>query len=809
MRALLIRLGFSIPEGFEALIGLMAAAQRLRFASRSTGTQEVTRTTAFAILLSESQVVLHSLQSFGLQYDKFLELIGLKFPVGHSRVSDIDIYPSLEDALIQYAISEDAVLTASNEVLAIAILQHALIYKHISLELEERLRASGLNLREVAQALTARALPFDPRRQYVSTGKPQASDLQRRGHLREAQSLYEGMARRFPNSSAGLLGMAETLRDLGDFDGALSIYEQAAKQFPNEPTILAAMAETLRNLGRSEDAVSIDRRRRTQFPDSVATEEDAPFDSNEEKRTTAPFYSDHAARRDLLNRKAVAETIATMVDNVWKEDGKEGDVDRTFMIHLHGRWGSGKTSILNFLKDALLSQRTTELPIETNNPQGPESPAWIIVDYNAWRNQRLGPAWWTLLEAVYRQASNQLRGWRHWKCMLGDYWWRTRSSYTPFLLASIIAVFILLGLIWMWRVDLFDQGKPWFSEALKMIASAVGVIVTIFAFGHNYQIGSARTARSYLELSRDPLSPLTRRYGDLVAEIGRPIAVFIDDLDRCNAEFVVEILQTIQTLFRQARVLYVVAADRDWVCASYQQQYKSFSETIGEPGKSLGHLFLEKIFQLSIEVPRLTSDEKNAYWDDLINARFSEKLEENEAIIVQIEAELAAANTESAIIRIVENYRGDPVRAEIAAAKGFQRMQAAPIVREREHFLSRYANLIEPNPRAMKRLLNAYGFRRGFDIQSLRKSDPDALVRWTILENRWPILADHLEGRSGGRVGTDIIEALKRDRDVLQVANGLTWEKLEPVASAPDQPPSTNITPGGDPNPKATDGPQK
>jgi hypothetical protein len=96
----------------------------------------------------------------------------------------------------------------------------------------------------------------------------------------------------------------------------------------------------------------------------------------------------------------------------------------------------------------------------------------------------------------------------------------------------------------------------------------------------------------------------------------------------------------------------------------------------------------------------------------------------------------------------------------------------------------------------MKRLLNAYGFRRGFDLQSGRRSDPDALVRWTILENRWPILADHLEGRSSGLNQSEIIEALKKDAEVLKVAEGLTWDKLRPVPSAPDQPPSPEITPG-------------
>lgn len=79
-----------------------------------------------------------------------------------------------------------------------------------------------------------------------------------------------------------------------------------------------------------------------------------------------------------------------------------------------------------------------------------------------------------------------------------------------------------------------------------------------------------------------------------------------------------------------------------------------------------------------------------------------------------------------------------PAHAAIAGARAFQRMQSKELVGEREHFLAKYADLLEANPRAMKRLLNAYGFRRGFDIQSPHRSDPDSLVRWTILENRRP-----------------------------------------------------------------------
>jgi hypothetical protein len=125
---------------------------------------------------------------------------------------------------------------------------------------------------------------------------------------------------------------------------------------------------------------------------------------------------------------------------------------------------------------------------------------------------------------------------------------------------------------------------------------------------------------------------------------------------------------------------------------------------------------------------------------------------------------------------------------EFAKAEIFKQMQSPALRREQQHFLADYEGLVEKNPRAMKRLLNAYGFRRGFEIQSniFREGDGemDALVRWTILENRWPVLADHLAGRSAGR-GDGKIRALMKDPDVLDVAKGLTWDKLRTIAGAP------------------------
>ncbi len=564
---------------------------------------------------------------------------------------------------------------------------------------------------------------------------------------------------------------------------------------------------------------------------------------------TAPFQSDQPATQDLLNRRAVAETLGTIVDEVWnkrreaekKEKGKPGACgaarDRTFIVHLHGRWGSGKTSILNFLCEVLLSgkiakpepkdlqvardrtsisrlckfwgsEKTSILNFISkdlfsgkssqqapNNPRldrAPEPP-WVIVDYNAWRNQGLGPAWWTLMDTVYREAAAQLGGWSKddgQRVLLRHNLWRFGARWLEYVGVLAVAAAVVFA------VFQFNTGADWLVKA-KNTGVVVAVLAGVIALLNRLSIGTARTAKQYMELTRDPMTPLIGRYSALIEDIGRPVAVFIDDLDRCDAKFVVELLQNIQTMFRSAPVLYVVAADRGWICTSYEQVYQPYCEPIAEPGHSLGHMFLEKIFQLSIEVPALSPDQRKTFWNRLLETKDKVTPPDREAIDAEVTERLKDAKTEQEVIDIVDDEaKLSPERGAIAGARAFQRMQSKELVSEREHFLAGYVELLDANPRAMKRLLNAYGFRRGFDIQSPDRSDPDALVRWTILENRWPVLADHLAGRSAGRGDGALMDALMQKDEVQDVGEGLTWKKLRTIAGAPTRSGDGKLLPG-------------
>lgn len=495
---------------------------------------------------------------------------------------------------------------------------------------------------------------------------------------------------------------------------------------------------------------------------------------------TAPYYPDDPARIDQLNRKSVAEALANIIDGVWKGADQRED-DKSFIAHLHGPWGSGKSSILHFLEEILETQRHPAPPSPNSDCEGEGGP-WIVVHYNAWQMQEMGPPWWTVMDTAFRQISDALTDpaarWRH---KAQNRWWRFRNGWMP----SVIPAAVLLGaLVWL----LLAAEDSTLIDLSKGAAGLAALVSAIFLLKGDMGLFNVRKAKQYRELAEDPLGPLTARFEAMVAEVGRPVAIFIDDLDRCNADYVVDLLTQIQTLFRRASVLYVVAGDRDWICSSYEQTYEDFSDKIAAPGHSLGHMFLEKIFQISVEVPEITEDQREAFLGHLLNGDKGADPDDLAAVEKAAEADMANVTTEAEVIAKNDAFSGSAAEKAVYSAKALEVLHRPDLARERQkHILLNYADHIEPNPRAMKRLLNAYGFRRGFDIQAAERSDQDALIRWTIIENRWPVMANYLSGKTVTDRERMALVGLKDDPRLRAVFDDVDWDKLAILKDVQDR----------------------
>jgi hypothetical protein len=184
---------------------------------------------------------------------------------------------------------------------------------------------------------------------------------------------------------------------------------------------------------------------------------------------------------------------------------------------------------------------------------------------------------------------------------------------------------------------------------------------------------------------------IQNRFGKLAKRLNKRsrLAVFIDDLDRCKSDYVVSLLEGIQTLFRQGSVFFIVAADSKWLQTCFELVYKEFKDSIGEEGKPLGILFIEKTFQLTTPVPSIPKDFKAAFWNQLIAVKDISIKQELENVRKKAKDNLRMQNTDMEVLDAVEQSKSQPMYEQLAVREEAVVHLASPdIIARTEHTLN-------------------------------------------------------------------------------------------------------------------------
>ena len=443
------------------------------------------------------------------------------------------------------------------------------------------------------------------------------------------------------------------------------------------------------------------------------------------------FQTDDPASVDHLNRagfsKALIKIIVQAQDKnsaTAKASTSTQDRNHAFMVHLNGPWGTGKSSVLNFIRDGLRA----------------ENPAWLVVDFNAWKLQRLEPPWWTVISQIQKAAEEQAEN--YWQ--RDRIWWAGQRSRLRFLGApmavglALVALTLLLG--W-WQLS--DQPDE-FWKGLGAIITGIGAV---FAFSQRLVFGQSKTVQTFEALQSDPYRPIMAQFERLVGKIDRPVIVLIDDLDRCDGAYVVSLIEGIQTMLRGVPITYLVAADRQWVCTSFEKRYKDFEGQAPDAGRPLGYLFLEKIFQISTAMPVMSDALRQAYWDRLlrpINPEASTATLDDKQVQEEADSKVASLDTHEQFVAAIDEETEETPRKQALRTAVAQRVAAPAAVAEAEHRLQRYPSLMDRNPRGMKRLVSAVTMNRSRLFSEGRTPGLIEIARWTAIELRWPLLAEHL-----------------------------------------------------------------
>jgi len=543
------------------------------------------------------------------------------------------------------------------------------------------------------------------------------------------------------------------------------------------------------------------------------------FEENHRSKDNIPFHLDQVEEVDRLNREPVAKSITNLLNrqifssplrkafykrwglqflnwlsNDWKENKivnwirakndevkKERKSRHAFMIHLQGAWGDGKSTFLNLLRKNLSTGQNK----------------WIVVDFNAWQHQHITPPWWSFLDQVYKQSIAKMS--IHKRVMFFLYENYRRIVNLKFIYRiSVLIVFTTL-LYFSYEsipqvITFFNNSENTvpsdgynllqFGKILGAIAGFVGVIYSFTQFLiRPLFLKSPESAKSFTERVSDPMVKVKKHFESIVNNIevsGYRLAVFIDDLDRCNTSFTVQLLEGIQTLYKDRKVLYIVAGDKNWICNCFECHYEKFNNVVNEPAQKLGYLFLEKAFQLSIRLPHISEKTKQDYWNYILfpNGSNSNNIDKSE--IERTEEESLKLKQEFKTKYKKEDYAKPEQYEEIGAELGLSDTEVTDMALETlnedqediKHVLQNHYNLIESNPRSIKRLANQYNVYRDTLIAERKSFNSDKLFRWLVLQNVYPLYVELVEKK------LEIINEGDLPKELVELRSNDHWERL-------------------------------
>jgi len=295
-------------------------------------------------------------------------------------------------------------------------------------------------------------------------------------------------------------------------------------------------------------------------------------------------------------------------------------------IAIIGEWGTGKSSLMNLLRVDLRSYKFR--------------PVW----FNAWHHQKeehilaslleniklqAVPRWWTSRGIVFRAKLLWIRGWRQW-----------------FPLAALLFLIYVMLLYRLGNGGSDSTLATFIKDVVSSIkdpatAPSTGNIVTLIpllagiftfftaiwkgitAFGVKPASLLAGVSRGMsirgLEAQTSFRQKFAVEFNDVTRALGeRSMLIFIDDLDRCRPDQVVETLEAVNFLTTSGECFVVIGMARDYVERCVGRAFKEVAEEmideVGSTGKTAEEIakrkriefarqYLDKLINIEVPVP--------------------------------------------------------------------------------------------------------------------------------------------------------------------------------------------------------------
>lgn len=367
-------------------------------------------------------------------------------------------------------------------------------------------------------------------------------------------------------------------------------------------------------------------------------------------------------------------------------------------IGVFGNWGAGKSSLLKLIEKDL--QDSTE--------------DWIVIRFDAWLYQGFDDARAALLEVIATELNKEAK----------DNEGLTKK--TKKLLARVNG-FRALGLAAEGAALL--AGIPTGGMLARGVGALSGLSDGIQDHKEFEDLGKAgKEAVDQVSGLLGPdkqatppqqIAAFRKEYGEILEELGRPLVVVIDNLDRCLPSNAIHTLEAIRLFLFLPNTAFIIAADEEMIRSSVANYFKGASDRHQID-------YLDKLIQVPIRVPKAGIREIRSYLFMLYAVSQGVSSDKLEALRAGLEESLR------------QSWRDEPIsRQDALALTGEDDGSNLATAYDRaDRIAPVLANspIIHGNPRIVKRLLNVVKMRSQIARRRSMPLDEAVITKLVIFE---------------------------------------------------------------------------
>lgn len=334
---------------------------------------------------------------------------------------------------------------------------------------------------------------------------------------------------------------------------------------------------------------------RTEQPeDSVAQSPETPAP---DRRGAATSTLDAPTTDDSLDRKPLVQSLAAMFAAPQQAT--------PFTLALLGDWGAGKSSVMEQLVDELKSGKNGDGPL-----------GFLFARFNAWQYEHTDDIRAGLAQEVVRGLTDDLgvvaRLWIKIRFACVEHPW----EFLKALIGLVAAVFVASSVFWM---DLWGKlfAGTWSEDLVKTgVFGGAGFFVFYLWKTYKPVFDHPLTTKlqTYLKLpdygKQLGVVPVMKRHIETICRLRgvkkknatKRLVVFIDDLDRCESECIIQTFDAVRLVMDIPNVIVVIAIDYRIAFAAVAKHYADLAAD-DRPKEDIARDYLGKIIQLPVELP--------------------------------------------------------------------------------------------------------------------------------------------------------------------------------------------------------------